>query len=216
MAMICGIDEAGRGPVIGPLMICGAMIAEEEEYRLKNLKVRDSKQLTPAQREKMAEVLREICKFELCAVTPEQIDGAVESKATNLNWLEAECTARVINSLKPDTAYIDCPSPNIPAYSQYLQKLITVKCKLVLAHKADVKYPIVSAASILAKVARDREIRELQKRFVDPIGSGYPADPITVAFLQKHAKSHPEIFRKSWSSYRRITGGKNQKTLEGF
>ena len=218
MALICGIDEAGRGPVIGPLVICGAVIDEKDESKLKALKVRDSKLLSPAQREGMFDdVKNAVHAFKLNTIPPQEIDAAVESKSTNLNWLEADHTAEIINHLKPAKAYVDCPSPNIKAYVAYIKQKLRVECEIIAEHKADAKYPIVSAASILAKVSRDREIEKIQRRFDEPMGSGYPADAVTVTFLEKNFQKHAEIFRHSWASYKRVAGeGKKQRKLAEF
>lgn len=218
MALICGIDEAGRGPVIGPLVICGAAIEEKDERKLRALKVRDSKLLMPAQREQMFDKIKKTVKvFKINTIPPQEIDAAVESKATNLNWLEADHTAEIINYLKPAKAYVDCPSPNIKAYIAYLKQKLKVECEIVAEHKADAKYPIVSAASILAKVSRDREIVKIQQRFDVPMGSGYPADARTVEFMEKNYQKYPEIFRRSWASYKRLAGeGRKQRKLGEF
>ena len=217
MALICGIDEAGRGPVIGPLVLCGAIIEERDEKKLKALGVRDSKLLSPAQRERLFDELQRIVRYECHTVLPAEIDTAVESETTNLNWLEADHTAAIINALKPAKAYVDCPSPNINAYLAYLKGKVTVDCAIIAEHKADAKYPIVSAASILAKVSRDREIAKIQQRFTEPMGSGYPADARTVEFMEKNYQKYPEIFRRSWASYKRLAGeGKKQRKLGEF
>jgi ribonuclease HII len=117
----------------------------------------------------------------------------------------------------PDKAVLDCPSPNIRAYKEYVKKqLDDKKIKIIAEHKADVKYPVVSAASILAKVTRDREIEKLKKKIGMNFGSGYPSDAITKGFLKKHYKDFPDIFRKTWASYKKVAGDKKQKNLGEF
>ena len=88
--------------------------------------------------------------------------------------------------------------------------------KLVLEHKADLNYPVVSAASILAKVTRDAEIEKIKKEIGVDFGSGYMSDPRTSEFLKKNYKKYPEIFRKSWAPYQKIIGAKSQKNLSDF
>ncbi|MBI4150329.1 ribonuclease HII [Candidatus Woesearchaeota archaeon] len=215
--LICGIDEAGRGPMIGPLVIAATLIDDKDEKKLIALHVKDSKQLSPKQRESMFDDIKKTVKaYRIVPVSPQEIDEAVESEETNLNWLEADHTVALINELKPDKAILDCPSPNIKAYTTYVKKKLTIKCEIVAEHKADEKYPIVSAASILAKVTRDREIEAIKKRIGQEIGSGYPADPNTKAFVEKNYQKYPEIFRKSWESYKALIRKKGQKRLGEF
>ncbi len=218
MATVLGIDEAGRGPVIGPLVICGVLMDEQEVDKLVKEKVRDSKLLTPKQREAIFSKLKKIMKkHKLIHIQPEEIDEAVEGKnGLNLNWLEADKTILIINELNPDTAIIDCPSNNVKAYTEYLRERIkNKKIKLIVEHKADAHYPVASAASICAKVTRDEEISKLEKKY-GKVGSGYPADPITQKFLKENWATHPEIFRHSWESYKRMHTIKDQKKLGEF
>lgn len=216
--LTCGIDEAGRGPVIGPLVICGVCADESAEESLKALKVRDSKLLTPKQREALFERIKKAAnKFEIIIVEPKEIDLAVLSKKKedNLNWLEARKSVEIINKLRPDHAILDCPSTNTKAYNDYVNELLKTKSRLLCEHKADAKYAVVAAASILAKVTRDRMIKELEKKY-GKIGSGYPSDPVTKEFLQKNFNKHPEIFRHSWTTFKRAMEGAGQSRLAEF
>ena len=219
MARICGIDEAGRGPVIGPLVICGYLIEAKQEKDLERLGVKDSKMLTREQREALFPQLVKLGTHKLMVVEPAEIDAAVQSQdGMNLNWLEAAKAADIINALQPDIVYLDCPSPNIPAFTEYVQKLCTDPAvEIVAEHKADVHYPSVSAASILAKVTRDRLIDELKRRYDADFGSGYPSDPATKEFLEERwdDPKYP-FFRKSWASYTNIAKKRNQRSLGDF
>ena len=218
MAIILGIDEAGRGPVIGPLVIAGVSIDEKGLDRLKKVGVKDSKLLSPNQREGMFDkIINTARKYKVIIIPPKEIDSTLKSKSLNLNWLEAIKSAEIIDFLKPKKAIVDCPSNNITAYKNFLRKhLKNKKTELVLEHKADLKYIIVSAASIVAKVTRDREIKKIQKRIKEPIGSGYPSDPITINFLEKNYNKYQEIFRKEWASWKNINKKKKQKSLKDF
>jgi len=216
---VLGIDEAGRGPCLGPLVICAVLMEEKDIDRLVKLNVKDSKLLTPKQRQEMFEDLKKTAKkYKAIIVDPKEIDSAVEKKnGLNLNWLEAEKAAELINILKPDKAIMDCPSPNIPAFTSYIRERLDNKKIIIQAeHKADLNYTIVSAASIIAKVTRDNEIKKIQSKIKEPIGSGYPADPVTKEFLKKNYKKYSEIFRKSWSCYKKVAQGKKQKSLGEF
>jgi len=218
MLLIFGIDEAGRGPVIGPLVIAGVSINEKDLDKLKRLGIRDSKLLSPRQREYLFnKIINAAKKYKILIVQPKEIDSALKSKDLNLNWLEAIKSAEIINSLKPKKVIIDCPSNNITAYKNFLKEHLKDKTtELVLEHKADFKYVIVSAASIVAKVTRDREIKKIQEKIKEPIGSGYSSDPVTINFLEKNHNNYPEIFRKEWLSWKNINKKKKQKTLKDF
>jgi len=218
MVLVLGIDEAGRGPVIGPMVIAGVSIDEKDIDKLKRLGVKDSKLLSPKQREDMFDkIINIVKKYKSIITQPEEIDSALRSESLNLNWLEAIKSAEIINFLKPEKAIIDCPSNNITAYKDFLKKhLKDKKTELVLEHKADFKYPIVSAASIIAKVTRDNEIKKIQKKIREPIGSGYPSDPVTINFLKKNYNNYQGIFRKEWASWKKLNKKKKQKSLKDF
>ncbi len=203
MVLLLGADEAGRGPVIGPLVMCGVVVEDKDLAKLADIGVKDSKLLTERKREALFEPIKNIVKkYKLIIIEPQEIDDAVNSTSLNLNFLEAIKTALILNELKPDKAIVDCPSNNISAYKEYLQNLLTVKMDLTLEHNAE-KHLQVAAASILAKVTRDRIIEEMKKKYGD-MGSGYPSDPKTKAFLLKNAKKYPELFRKSWATYKNL------------
>jgi len=212
---VCGVDEAGRGAVLGPLVLCGVLIDEKDEPKLKKLGVKDSKLLTPKQRELIAEELKKIVMYQLIVVSPQEIDSNVSGEnGSNLNWLEGMKTVELINILKPDKAFIDCPSPNTKAYHEYLvERLLHKKVKIVTEHKADVKYLVAAAASILAKVTRDLEVEKIKQHVGVDCGPGYMSNPITQEFLKKYWDKHPEIFRHSWAPYKQIAGLKKQKKL---
>jgi len=213
---IVGIDEAGRGPLIGPMVMAGVLIDESKDENLINLGVKDSKLIIPSKREILYDkIIKLVDRYHIIKVPPKEIDDALNSPDINLNWLEAIKTAEIINELKPEKAFVDCPSNNIPAYTDYLQNLLNVKCELVVEHKADEKYPSSSAASILAKVTRDREIAKLKMEYGN-IGSGYPSDPATKEFLLKNYKKYPEIFRRTWQSYKKVAEEQKQKNLGEF
>ncbi|MEM3154194.1 MAG: ribonuclease HII [Candidatus Woesearchaeota archaeon] len=212
---LCGIDEAGRGAVVGPLVLCGVLIDEKEEGKLKELGVKDSKLLSPKQRERIASALKKIVKYQLIVLSPKEIDDNVGgNNGSNLNWLEANKAVELVNILQPDKVIIDCPSPNTKAYHEYIvERLLHKKTKIITEHKADFKYPVVAAASILAKVERDAAIEQIKKHVGVDVGPGYPANPITKAFVEKYWDKHPEIFRHSWSTYKEAAGLKKQKKI---
>jgi ribonuclease HII len=195
----------------------GVLIEEKKEDELRGIGVKDSKQLTSANREALVKGIKSTIKdYKLIQVLPKEIDAHVLSDDSNLNNLELLKTADIINSLKPDVAYVDSPSNNLEAYTSALKAQLKHDVKLVCAHKADSIYISVGAASILAKVKRDEEIEKLKQKIGMQFGSGYPADPITSAFLKKYYNKFPEIFRKSWVSYTRVVDAKKQGSLKEF
>jgi len=213
--LICGIDEAGRGPVIGPLVIAGAMGDDKQIAELKEMGVKDSKLLSPIQIERMSERIKIILTdYRIVVIEPVEIDDAVseENAASNLNWLEADKTVQIINELKPDRAIVDCPSTVPQKYSSYLRDRLEVKPELICEHKADLNHVIVGAASILAKSTREYLIQELQKKHNVFFGSGYPSDPKTQVFLEKNWDKY-DFFRKTWDGYKRLAKMKGQTKL---
>jgi len=203
--IIAGIDEAGRGPVIGPMVMAICATDEKNIPLLDELGVKDSKLLTPEKREYLYEKIKEICTHKIIILSPQEIDDALNDRTVNLNRLEGKTIAKLINMTDSHICIIDCPSTNIKAYTQFLQSMITKKTELVVEHKADLNNTIVGAASILAKVTRDREIEKLQKIAKQDFGSGYPSDPRTVEFLKNNWSKY-DFFRKSWATYKNVAG----------
>jgi ribonuclease HII len=219
MVKVLGIDEAARGPVIGPMIIAGVLIHDGKEAELGAVK--DSKLLTHKKRIELNHLIQAHSEFKIIEVFPEEIDAAVNSKdGMNLNWLEAQKQAEIINELSPDTAVIDCPSINCKAYESHLRNLLKNKeIKLIVEHKADVNYPVCSAASIIAKVKREEEMEKIKLKYGET-GPGYPANEITKKFVKENWDKHPEIFRKSWSTFKNYsnpeTNPKKQRKLGDF
>lgn len=216
--LICGIDEARRGPIIGSMVMCGAMIEEKDMPKLVKLKPKDSKLLTKEEREELYPKLLSILKYyKVVIMQPKEIDKAVHGHdGLNLNKLEAKKQAEILNEFNPDKAIIDCPSNNIDSYRIYLNKLLKNKeVDLILEHNAE-RYPLVAAASIIAKVTGDREIESIKKDIGLDFGSGYMSDPKTVEFLKNNFENYPELFRKSWFPYQELVNKKFQKSLSDF
>ncbi|HIP74978.1 MAG TPA: ribonuclease HII [Thermococcus paralvinellae] len=200
-----GIDEAGRGPVIGPLVIAAVVIDEENLGRLEALGVRDSKALTPERRKKLFnEITALLDDYAIIELSPEQIDG----RKGTMNELEIENFIKALNSLKvkPDVVYVDAADVDAGRFGEIIKKRLNFSPKIIAEHKADAKYLPVSAASILAKVTRDRAIEKLKEQYGE-IGSGYPSDPRTRKFLEDYYKEHgkfPPMVRKSWKTLKKI------------
>ena len=210
MALVCGIDEAGRGPVIGPMVLAGVLLDEKDEHLLKKLGVKDSKLIAPEKRELLYGKILEIVK-DHCIITysNSEIDEALGT--INLNLLEAKASNEIILKLKPAKVILDCPSTNIRAYRANFSK--HRETEFVVEHKADLNYISVAAASILAKVTRDREIDKLRAEYGD-FGSGYCSDPKTKEFLEKN-HSLP-IYRRRWVTWQVLDEQKKQSRLDSF
>ena len=223
---LIGIDDAGRGPLLGNMVLAGVLIKKEDESELKKLGAKDSKLLAHSERVRLASVIKEkIIRACLVEATPQEIDEAVLS-GENLNTLEAKKMAEVINTLNDKeskiTVIVDCPSINTVTWREKLLTFIkhpqnlTVLCE----HKADFNHPVVSAASILAKVRREEHVTTMRQLYGD-IGSGYPSDPTTIRFLKEQGVRLKDsgIFRKSWLTWQEVfpqdkrEKKKSQKTL---
>ncbi len=216
-----GLDDAGRGPVIGPMVLAGCLLTEEAQKELKKVGVKDSKQLTPKRRDSFVEKIKQAAEtFEIVIVYPKEIDGALEPPS-NLNLLEAKKMAKIINKINKGfgkiKVVIDCPSVNISKWKDFLKTNIEnlSNLEVVCEHKADKNYTAVAAASILAKDIREKEVTKLKEKYGKEIGSGYCSDPTTCKFLEKYAEKHKDdgIFRKSWITWKKAFEKLGQKKL---
>ncbi len=206
---IAGIDEAGRGPLIGPLVVCGALFEKEAIRDLNDLRVKDSKMLTPRRRTQLLEPIKRLAsKIELRFISASEIDRLREQKV-NLNEIEVRAFVSIAQALKPSSLYLDAADVKAKRFGIAVSErsgLSKLRCKVVSEHKADSKHPVVSAASIVAKVERDETIKRLHEEFGD-FGSGYPSDPKTIRFVRNilsESREMPNIIRHSWKSVNRI------------
>ena len=212
--MICGVDEAGRGPVLGPMVV--AAVAMEDDTPLRQMQVRDSKKLTPARREELAAKINECCRVEFQVVDHNEIDA--RGTKMSLNELEAVVFASLIDRLRADVVYVDACDVNEEHFRKMVGGRLSYRPNIICEHKADDTYPIVSAASIIAKTNRDRIISEIQAEIGQDIGSGYASDPTTIQFLQKWIKEKgdlPPYTRKSWATAKEaLSSSKNAKLTD--
>lgn len=207
--MICGIDEAGRGSVLGPLVIAAVLIKNDEQ--LIKLGVKDSKKLTPNQREKLTIAIKKICKYKTLMISPKEIDE--KRKVMTLNELEVDKFAEIIKELKPNIVYVDSVDVNEERFAEEIKKKLDFKVKIISKHKADEVFPVVSSASIIAKTTRDEEIKKIKKEFGE-IGSGYPSDERTINFIENYLKEKrelPKFVRSSWDTIKRLIESKRRK-----
>ncbi|MFH0738194.1 MAG: ribonuclease HII [Candidatus Micrarchaeota archaeon] len=206
---IAGIDEAGRGPVIGPLVICFASCRRDDEKLLKKLASKDSKQLTPTQREEIFAKLKAFCTFKWHEVSASDLNGMMDEMS--LNDIEAKFMADLIKKMDEADVMIDMPDRYSWTFRKRMERFGARRFEA--EHKADEKYPIVAAASICAKITRDRKIEEIKKATCD-FGSGYPGDPKTIAALKdKGARALIQPFiRLKWKTLENI---KQTKLFDG-
>lgn len=205
--IIAGIDEAGRGPVIGP-MVYGLYIAPLSE----KTNYKDSKLLTPESRELFFRKMNK--NYSYCKIDPVYITTHMESKTKNLNQIAKEAVIRLLKDLASKcsnvkTVYIDGLGNN-EKYKTELQKHFNFN--FIIENKADSKYQVVSGASIVAKVTRDRCVEGFG------CGSGYPSDPYTKAWLlgqKDRAFQFPCFVRHSWATIKNIFHQKKSKRLGG-
>ena len=207
--LMAGVDEAGRGSVIGPLVIAGVSVEENDLPKLVDIGVKDSKLLSPQKRETFATQIRKLAlNCHVVFLSPVEIDHVVETgkRLHRLNRFEAQSMARVIAVLKPDVAYVDASDVIADRFGEHIAENLDFTLKIVSEHKADITYPIVSAASIIAKVERDQAISNLQKKHGN-LGCGYPSDSNTINFLGDWIRkfgSYPDFVRKSWKTSKRV------------
>lgn len=208
---VAGVDEAGRGPLIGPMVVALAAVEEEKLSLLQKLGTRDSKLLTPARRRRLRVVLESVLDYvAFRVVAPEEIDRAVMGEGyENLNHLEltvvAELVRRAVREAGVARVYVDSPDPVARRFEERLRSELA-GVDVIAENHADRRYVIVSAASILAKTERDRIIEELKSVYGD-FGSGYPSDPKTRLFVEKWIEEHgepPPIVRRSWKTLKRL------------
>ncbi|MDP2845175.1 MAG: ribonuclease HII [Candidatus Methanoperedens sp.] len=204
--MIAGIDEAGKGPVLGPMCVAGVLLSEKKLDALSQMGVKDSKQLTAKRREVLAvEIKKHVDKYYILEVSPFHIDEL--RKIMTMNEIMVVCYAKVIEELKPDHAFVDAADVIAERFGENIKKKYAREIEITSEHNADEKYPIVSAASILAKVQRDALVKMLEKNAGVEIGSGYPADPKTIKFLEDWIQKHgqlPDFARSSWETSKKL------------
>jgi len=204
-----GIDEAGKGPVIGSMFVVGVQNFEG----LDELGVKDSKRLSPSRREYLAKLIEEATEVHVVEFTATEIDDS--RKRHTLNEIMVELFSAVIMHFQPDRAFVDAADVNPNRFAANLQSRFKKErgegaegeLEIISESKADERYPVVSAASIVAKVRRDRSIKQLEAEIGDEIGSGYPADPKTIQFLRRLLKEKADIppyVRRSWKTVERV------------
>ena len=211
--MICGVDEAGKGPVLGPLVV--AAVAVDNAKDIQDLGIKDSKQLTPEKRKELANLIKNKFSFAIEIIEAERVDEY--RRQNKLNDLNREAFEKLISKLDPNVAYVDAADVNEHRFGKQIKEKLTNEkdTDVISMHKADAKIDVVAAASIIAKETRENEIRKLKEKIGD-FGSGYPSDERTIKFLKSFYSNNgkwPTGTRKSWKTVERI---RPVKTLDDF
>ena len=197
---ILGIDEAGRGSVLGPMVIAGIVIPEKMDKVLERMGVKDSKRLAPNRRTILSRKLRKMFEYEIVIISAREIDD-LRASGVNLNEIEKNAMESIILKLNPEKAIVDAVDVKAERFQENLCNDTGID--VIAEHKADDKYIEVSAASIIAKAERDDYIKEINKEYIKSggIGSGYPSDPVTKKFLTNYTYDEmPDFVRKSWAT----------------
>lgn len=197
---VLGIDEAGRGCVLGDLVIAGFLATDPCEETLRHAGAADSKALSVTKREAARELLGELGTPDVRRVTPAEID------TNNINALEEAVIVDLVRETRPDVVMVDAlghPS-TLPGLMERLQRALPkgLRPRWVIEPKADATYAVVGAASIFAKTVRDDALATLKASFGE-LGSGYPGDPKTRTWLQEWADTGapwPPFVRTRWAT----------------
>ena len=208
------MDEAGKGSVLGPMVIAAVGVSSENVFA--EFEVADSKLLSPRVRERLYVIIRKRFRVATVRIDAHEIDEI--RRGMTMNACVARAHAQAIDKLSPSVAYVDACDVNAFRYANMVKSHLEQSCEIVSEHKADQTFKVVSAASIVAKVTRDRAITALSKKYGE-IGSGYPSDPVTIAFLSAYIDEHkcpPPIARKSWKTVTAMLGKKQQSQLSQF
>ncbi|ADD06261.1 ribonuclease H, type 2 [Natrialba magadii ATCC 43099] len=221
--MPIGVDEAGKGPVLGSMF--AAAVHVERETVLPD-GIADSKRLTPARRDELAATLREDDRIGVgvAEITTAQIDDP----ETDMNSLSVRAHAEAIEAVAADTVLeapitglCDACDTDADRFARRVADRCGLECTISAEHGADDDSPIVGAASIIAKVERDTHVESVSAAFPDcgPVGSGYPSDPNTRAFLESYVDAHGELpacARESWSTCEDVLAAAEQTGLGQF
>lgn len=209
--------------MIGPLVIAGVVIDKKKEAFLKKLGVKDSKKLTPKKREMLAAEIEKCAQdIIIIRVQPCKIDK-FRGMGINLDQIEAMKMAEILQMMtNANKIYVDGLSVNPKRFKnkilEYMQNF-NDGTELVVENYADETYTVVSAASIIAKVERDREIDEIKKKVNFDFGVGYSHDQRTIEFVENLIKSRkelPSFLRKSWITTKMLQEKNMQRKIKDF
>lgn len=202
---------------MGPLVVGGFCLSADRLPELIALGARDSKRLTPGARERVFAGLDALGTQAHVVLSPRTVDRAV--RRGRLNDLEAEAFAGIVRELSPDVAYVDACDPNERRFGARVARLAGGAARVVARHHADRDFPVVGAASVVAKVRRDWAIARLRESLGDGLGSGYPSDNRTIRFVRAALADGAPVplwVRGSWTTMQRVKPRRPARTLDGF
>ncbi|MFW6018901.1 MAG: ribonuclease HII [Halapricum sp.] len=214
-----GVDEAGKGPVLGS-MFAAAVLADPDALPED---VGDSKTVAPDRRVEMADEIRDVAdRVAVAEITVAEIDD----EETDMNTLTVEAHARALSKLfagrddsgEERSGFVDAGDTNAVRFGQRLRERLDADVDLRAEHEADATYPIVGAASVIAKVARDTHVQALSAKY-GAVGSGYPSDSTTRTFLASHVETYGELppcARASWQTSKDTLAAATQASLDAF
>ena len=201
---ILGVDEAGRGSVLGPMVIAGVIVPEKMNIVLERMGVKDSKRIVPHRRTILSRKLKKMFEYDVIVISAREIDE-MRADGINLNEIEKNAMEEIILRLKPEKAIVDAVDVKPERFQKNLCE--DTGFDIIAEHKADDNYIQVSAASIIAKAERDALIDEINKEYIKDggIGSGYPSDPTTKKFLSNYTYDEmPDFVRRSWNTVAKL------------
>ncbi|NHV98721.1 MAG: ribonuclease HII [Thaumarchaeota archaeon] len=219
MVLITGVDEAGRGCVIGPLVIAAVGVEDRAVQRLVEAGVKDSKRLSPRSRIRIASSIRRIAQLvETRRVSASRIDR-LRARGVSLNEIEAMLIGSILSKHRRGVFYVDSVDKNCERFRMMmLSHAPGFKGILIVRNYLDESNPMVGAASIIAKVERDRAVQNLLRKAGLPGCSGYSSDPRTISIIEQLLRSNSKIsmLRRSWSTVGRVGASLNQDSLKRF
>jgi len=204
-----GVDEAGRGPVVGDMVVAGVAATPRVFENLTVLGVKDSKLLTPSKRMSLyREIINQDTVIVLSYISPRRLDSE------NLNILEENAIIHILTTIAHLLVsrevelhiFIDEIKGRSKSIENRVKSIFNCPVYLTIEPNADAKYPPVATASIIAKVARDLNLKILRGVFGD-FGSGYITDPATRNWILEYYYSHstpPLFIRRSWRTLRKL------------
>ena len=207
-----GVDEAGKGPVLGS-MFAAAVRCDPAELPDG---VGDSKGIPDERRERLAEEIRSVATVGVAEIPPAWIDDP----ETDMNTLTVAAHAEALSQVATNglAGLADAGDTNAVRFEGRVADRVDADVDLTARHRADEDDPVVGAASILAKSAREAHVEALAAEY-GPVGSGYPSDPTTREFLERHVEEHgdlPDCARTSWSTCDDVVAAAEQSSLESF
>jgi ribonuclease HII len=211
-----GVDEAGRGPVLGA-MFAAAVVADPDALPDG---VRDSKRLTPERREEIAAALRadSAVSIGVASVAPAAIDDSESDVNTLTVGAQADALARALDGTDCSRGVVDACDTDEERFGARVADRLDADVTLRAEHGADDAYPLVSAASVVAKVERDAHVADLAAEYGE-VGSGYPGDETTREFLREYVEAHgdlPDCARRSWGTCEDVLAAAEQSGLDEF